>query len=80
MTSRVSQRLTGSRLLVLVVGIGMALVLVIAFVVTRGGGTTDPERLAMGECFDVPEAADRIGDVRRRPCTGPHGGEVFQTW
>ena len=80
MTSRVTLRLTGSRLLVLVVGIGIALVLVIAFVVTRGGGTTDPERLAIGECFDVPEAAARIGDVRRRPCGGPHGGEVFHVF
>jgi hypothetical protein len=80
MTSRVTQRLTGSSLLVLVLGIGIALVVVVALVVMRGGGSTDPERLGLGECFDVPQAADRIGDVRRRPCSGPHGGEVFHVF
>jgi putative regulator of septum formation len=80
MIARVTKRFAGSWLLALVVGIGIALVVVVALVVTRGGGTTDPERLAIGECFDVPQAADRIGDVRRRPCSGPHGGEVFHVF
>ncbi len=38
---------------------------------------TDPERLAVGDCFDVPTATDQIGSIMKRACTEPHGGEVF---
>jgi hypothetical protein len=45
----------------------------------RNGGT-DPASLAVGDCFDIPTATERIGDVAPRPCNGPHGGEVFHVF
>lgn len=34
--------------------------------------------LAVGECFDPPAATvETVADVQHRPCTDPHGGEVF---
>ncbi len=38
---------------------------------------TDPARLAVGDCFDLPAATDSIGAVTKRTCTEPHRGEVF---
>jgi putative regulator of septum formation len=33
--------------------------------------------LKVGECFDVPTAAESIEDVQHHPCTDSHTGEVF---
>jgi hypothetical protein len=54
-----------------------ATVLVFAVVLFGCVGGTAPEQLAVGDCFDLPSSTDRIGDVSRRPCDGPHRGEVF---
>jgi hypothetical protein len=59
------------------VGIGIALVGVLAVVIWRGAGSRDPANLVVGDCFDVPTAAQRIEDLKSRTCGGPHGGEVF---
>jgi hypothetical protein len=59
------------------IGIGIALVGGLALLVWRGAGARDPASLVVGDCFDVPAAAQRIDDLRSRPCVGPHGGEVF---
>lgn len=32
--------------------------------------------LAVGDCFDPPNTVE-VEDVKRHPCTDPHGGEVF---
>jgi hypothetical protein len=48
--------------------------------VTRGGTSTNPEQLAVGNCFDIPEATDRIGNLKQLSCTGPHDGEVFHVF
>jgi Septum formation len=59
------------------IGIGIALVAGVALLVWRGAGSRDPGSLVVGDCFDVPAAAQRIEDLRSRTCDGPHGGEVF---
>jgi len=59
------------------VGIGIALVAGLALLVWRGAGSRDPASLVVGDCFDVPAAAQRIEDLKSRACGGPHGGEVF---
>ena len=33
--------------------------------------------LKVGECFDVPTAAETIEEVQHHPCTDTHTGEVF---
>jgi hypothetical protein len=63
--------------LFVMIGLGVVLVVGLVVVVLRGSGSTNPGRLAVGDCFDLPQATDRIGDLRRRSCNGPHGGEVF---
>lgn len=53
----------------------------LALVVLRGpGGSSNPEQLAVGDCFDLPASTDRIGDLRHRGCSGAHGGEVFHVY
>jgi hypothetical protein len=59
------------------IGIGIALVGVLAVVIWRGAGSRDPTSLVIGDCFDVPTAVQRIDDLKSRTCGGPHGGEVF---
>jgi putative regulator of septum formation len=61
----------------LIIGIGIALVALLALVIWRGAGSRDPASLVIGDCFDVPTAAQRIDDLKSRTCGGPHGGEVF---
>ena len=62
-------------------GVGIALAAIVLLVVIRGGsGGTDPAGLKVGDCFDVPTATDRIGDLRRHPCNEAHGGEVFHVF
>ncbi len=62
--------------------IGAAIVLVagLALVIWRGSASRNPANLAVGDCFDVPTAADRIEDIRSRTCDGPHAGEVFHSY
>ena len=38
------------------------------------GGAGD---LKVGECFDVPSAAQTVEEVQHHPCTEAHAGEVF---
>ena len=54
-------------------------IVIVGFALLRGPGAggAPPERLAVGDCFDVPTAAS-IGTIPVRPCTGAHAGEVFQ--
>jgi hypothetical protein len=59
------------------IGMGIAVVGVLALVIWRGVGSRDPANLVVGDCFDVPTAAQRIDDLEGRACSGPHGGEVF---
>ncbi len=61
----------------LLIGIAIAVVAGLALLVWRGAGSRDPANLVVGDCFDVPAAAQRIEDLRSRTCGGPHGGEVF---
>jgi hypothetical protein len=63
-----------------VIGIGIALVGGLALVIWRGAASRDPGNLVVGDCFDVPTAADRIEDLRTRSCGAPHGGEVFHVY
>ena len=66
---------------VLGLGIGLAIVVVVGVALAlRGGPSAAPEKLAVGDCFDVPGAADRIGDLRRRACSEPHRGETFHAF
>lgn len=60
-----------------IVGAGIAVVVALALLIWRGAGSRDPANLRVGDCFEVPAAAQRIEDVRTRTCAGPHGGEVF---
>jgi hypothetical protein len=56
--------------------------IVIAIVLTAVvAGCGDPYRsnLAIGDCFDVPTTAD-ITTIPTKPCTEPHGGEVFHAF
>jgi len=62
------------------IAIGIALVGVLAVVIWRGAGSRDPANLVVGDCFDVPSAAQRIDDLKSRTCDGAHGGEVFHTF
>ena len=50
-------------------------VLVLLVVAACGSKSAAPQ-LKIGDCFDVPTSAD-IVDIPAKPCTGPHGGEVF---
>lgn len=62
------------------VGAGIALVAGLAVLVWRGSGSRDPGQLRVGECFDVPATSERIDALSARPCSGPHGGEVFHAF
>ena len=62
------------------IAVVIAIVGVLAFVIWRGSGSQDPASLRVGDCFDVPAAAQRIEDLRGRTCSGPHGGEVFHIY
>jgi putative regulator of septum formation len=65
---------------VALIGAGIVLVASLAFLIWRGAGARTAASLVVGECFDVPTAANRIEDVRDRACSGPHGGEVFHAY
>jgi hypothetical protein len=41
------------------------------------GQGTDPARLAVGDCFDIPSETSQIGTITKRACTEAHAGEVF---
>jgi hypothetical protein len=71
------QRLSRPWLRVIAIGLGIAAAGVLVVFVIRGAGSTAPGGLRIGDCFDVPPATNRIGDVRVRSCGGPHDGEVF---
>ena len=62
--------------------LGAAIVLVagLAFLIWRGASGRSPASLAVGDCFDVPTASQRIEDIRGRACDTPHGGEVFHVY
>lgn len=55
-----------------------ALVLVVAATALSAcGAGTDPQRLAVGDCFDVPSEGGDIESIAKRACTDDHTGEVF---
>jgi hypothetical protein len=60
--------------------LGIAVCVGLAIVIWLGTGRRDPGSLAVGDCFDVPAASQRIEDIRGRACGGPHGGEVFHVF
>lgn len=59
---------------------GVAWLLVLAVGTAACGSGTDPARLAVGDCFDVPGGSDEIGSISKRACTDPHKGEVFHVF
>ena len=64
------------------VGLGAVAILAvvaIGFAVLRGGGSSAPASLAVGDCIDVPDAA-AIATIPKLPCTEPHDGEVFHVF
>lgn len=65
---------------VVLIAVGVAVVGALAIVIWRGSSSQDPASLRVGDCFDVPSAAQRIEDLRSRACSGPHGGEVFHIY
>jgi hypothetical protein len=76
----VIERIPGGWRTVIALGV-VALAAGLAFLVIRGPiGGADPNRLEAGTCFDIPEATDRIGDLTRRSCSGPHDAEVFHAY
>ena len=52
------------------------LVVAVAFAILSGGGAAPPDRLAVGDCVDIPTSAE-IAAIPRRACTEAHAGEVF---
>jgi hypothetical protein len=44
--------------------------------VTAVACRSTPQNLAVGDCIDVPTDAS-ISTIPKRPCTGPHAGEVY---
>lgn len=58
----------------------LALLVVVGLAAAGCGSGTGPDRLAAGDCFDVPAAGDRIGEVARRSCTELHDGEAFHAF
>jgi hypothetical protein len=58
-------------------------VLIVVFAVAiggcTGGGQDAPSNLKVGDCFDVPTSQE-IAALPTKPCTQPHGGEVFHTF
>lgn len=53
---------------------------VIAFLVLRGGPREAATGLQVGSCFDLPAATQQVSSIRTRPCTEPHGAEVFHVF
>ena len=49
----------------------------IATLLSGCGQGTDPARLVVGDCFDIPSETSDIGSIGKRACTEPHAGEVF---
>jgi hypothetical protein len=74
-----SRRVPRAWLLVLALGV-LALGGMVVVTMTRSPGGTDPSGLVVGDCFDVPAASDRIGDLVKRGCGEPHDGEVFHIY
>ena len=56
---------------------GAAWLLVLATIVSGCSRGTDPARLAVGDCFDLPSQTSDIGSITKRACTESHAGEVF---
>jgi hypothetical protein len=54
-------------------------VVAIGFAVLRGGGSSNANTLAAGDCIDVPSSA-AIATIPTLPCTEPHDGEVFHVF
>lgn len=54
-------------------------VVAVAFAVLRGGGGTLPASLSVGDCIDVPEAAE-LATIPKRSCSEAHDGEVFHVF
>src|SRR4051794_28169495 len=53
-----------------------------ALLAIAAGGCSSPRgasSLKAGDCFDIPTAAE-ISTIPTRPCTEPHGGEVFHVF
>ncbi|HET9347263.1 MAG TPA: septum formation family protein [Candidatus Limnocylindrales bacterium] len=61
------------------VAVAILAVVAIGFAVLRGGGSSAPASLAVGDCIDVPDAA-AIATIPKLPCTEPHDGEVFHVF
>ena len=53
-----------------------ALAILVLLLAAACGSKSAAPKLTIGDCFDVPTGAD-ITDITTKPCTGPHGGEVF---
>jgi len=61
-------------------GVVVAALLALLGTALVGCGTTHTgSNLAIGDCFDVPTTAD-ITTIPTKPCTEPHGGEVFHAF
>ena len=56
-----------------------ALLALLAGALVGCGTTHTGSNLAIGDCFDVPTTAD-ITTIPTKPCTEPHGGEVFHAF
>ena len=56
------------------------LLLLASLAVATCGRGTDPQRLAVGDCFDVPTAGGDITSIAKRACHEPHTGEVFHVF
>jgi hypothetical protein len=57
----------------------LALAVTLASGLVGCAGSSAPSSLAVGDCFDVPTSA-AIATIPTRPCTDPHGGEVFHAF
>jgi hypothetical protein len=56
-----------------------ACALIVALALAGCSTATSPSSLDVGDCFDVPTSAT-IASIPTRPCTEPHGGEVFHVF
>jgi hypothetical protein len=57
----------------------LALAMTLATGLAGCATSSAPSSLAVGDCFDVPTSA-AITTIPARPCTEPHGGEVFHAF
>ncbi len=62
------------------VGRRAASLLLLAALVGACSQGTDPARLEVGDCFDVPSETSAIGSITTRACSEPHGGEAFHVY